>query len=102
MLGALLSSPTLMRKIFETVETTYTDYNDFVRGGVFYSGDAFRLSNCPVGILTSVAPQAGCINIGNSGFSRGFQIAFSQIGIGIRFKSTSTSFTNWSYLKYNE
>lgn len=90
-----------MWKVFETVETTYTDYNDFVRGGVFYSGNAFTTNHCPVEILASGAPEAGCINIGNPGFTRGFQIAFSKIGIGIRFKNTNTTFTNWSYIKYN-
>ena len=101
-LGGLLSSQTLMRKVFETDENTYTDYDDFVRGGVFYSGDAFTISHCPVEILTSTSPQACCINIGNAYFSRGFQIAFSNIGIGIRFRYSNTSFSNWSYMKYNE
>ena len=89
-----------MRKVFETTEDTYTDYNDFIRGGVFYSGKAIDISHCPVEILTRDTSQLCCVNIGNIYFTRGFQIAFSNLGIGIRFKYGT--FTNWSYLKFGE
>jgi len=71
-------------------ESEYQDLND-LRKGIYYNGNAgsvgFNFINYPTSILDSNNTQIAVIAIANTWGGRGYQIAFSKLGLAIRYNS---------------
>lgn len=63
--------------------------------GVFYNGDAKnRGSNIPTALFDNSIAQIAAITIVNGSGNRGYQIAFTSKGIGVRFKGAG-GYVEW-------
>ena len=73
-----------------TNESEYQDLNDLTKG-IYYNGNggnqSFNFINYPTSILDSSNTQIAVIAIANGWGGRGYQIAFSKLGIAVRYNS---------------
>ena len=75
------------------------DLNEFIEGAT-YCGDISSLTNYPNSLASGTSVQGAIICFSNTNKTRILQVAITRLGVGTRFKSSS-SWTEWKTVLFS-